>query len=87
MRAESSSLFLSRSGNRLTWNGLLQLVQRRVRDAGIDQRVTVHMFRHYFATSMIKNRADISVVKALMRHEDIAATVKCLHLSSEALDE
>lgn len=80
-------LFLSRSGERLTRSGLLQVVQRRARDANIAQQVTVHMFRHYFATSMIESGADISVVKEFMRHEDITATMKYLHLSNEALTE
>ncbi|POG53816.1 tyrosine-type recombinase/integrase [Haloferax marisrubri] len=84
---EHDPLFLSRTNQRLTRSGLLQLVRRRARDANIEQRVTVHMFRHYFATSMIENGADISVVKELMRHEDITATMKYLHLSGKALDE
>jgi integrase/recombinase XerD len=84
---ESEPLFLSRSDSRLTRSGLLQLVKRRAREAGIDQTVNVHMFRHYFATSMIENGADVSVVKDLMRHEDIASTMKYLHLSGDALAE
>lgn len=85
--SQSEPLFLSRSDNRLTRSGLLQLVKRRAREAGIEQTVNVHMFRHYFATSMIENGADVSVVKDLMRHEDIASTMKYLHLSGEALAE
>lgn len=84
---QADPLFLSRSGNRLTRSGLLQLIKRRAREAGIDQTVNVHMFRHYFATSMIENGADVSVVKDLMRHEDIASTMKYLHLSGDALAE
>ena len=36
---------------------------------------------------MIESGADISVVKEFMRHEDITATMKYLHLSNEALTE
>lgn len=84
---DSKQLFLSRSGNRLTRNGLLQLVKRRARAAGIEQNVTVHLFRHYFATKMIENGADVSIVKELLRHDDITLTMKYLHISGETLGE
>ncbi|SFR38534.1 integrase/recombinase XerD [Halogeometricum rufum] len=84
---DADPLFLSRTGDRLTRNGLLQLVKRRARSAGIEQNVTVHMFRHYFATKMIENGADISIVKELLRHDDITSTMKYLHISGEALSE
>ena len=84
---EADPLFLSRTDERLTRSGLLSIVKRRARDAGIGQAVTVHQFRHYFATSMIENGADISVVKELLRHEDIASTMTYLHMSDAALTE
>ncbi|MDY6765499.1 MAG: site-specific integrase [Halobacteria archaeon] len=53
----------------------------------MERDVTVHMFRHYFATTMIENGADVSVVKELMRHNSIKATTKYSQLSGEALGE
>jgi site-specific recombinase XerD len=46
------SLWLGRKG-RLTDNGILQMVRRRGRDAGIDQ-LHPHLFRHSFADSMLR---------------------------------
>lgn len=78
-------LFLSKYGERLTRSGLLQLVKRRARDANIEKDVNVHMFRHFFGTMLISNGADVSVVKELMRHEDIKTTSKYVHLSDRTI--
>ena len=51
--------------------------------AGIEQNVTVHMFRHYFATKRIKTGADISIANELLRHDDITSTMKYLHISGK----
>lgn len=82
-------LFLSHRGKRLTRKGLLQLVKRLAKRSGIDQHneVNVHSFRHYFGTKMIENGADVSVVKELLRHDNIKSTMRYLHLSNEAIGE
>jgi site-specific recombinase XerD len=47
-RAVESWLWLGSKG-RLTDSGIRQLLERRGQDAGINRRVTPHMFRHAFA--------------------------------------
>lgn len=84
---DADPLFLSRTGGRLTRNGVYQLVKRLADRADIEKNVTVHAFRHYFATSMIENGADVSVVKELMRHEDVSSTMKYLHIGDGTLGD
>lgn len=80
-------LFLSMTGERLTRSGLLQLVKRLGKRANLDRNITVHMFRHYFGTQLISNGADLSIVKELMRHEDVGTTMKYVHLASDTIQE
>lgn len=84
---ETNALFLNMYGERLTRSGLLQLVKRTAERANLDRNVNVHTFRHTFGTRMISNGADISVVKELMRHNDIRTTMLYVTLSQKTLKE
>jgi site-specific recombinase XerD len=45
-----------------------------MKKAGIERRITPHMFRHSFATHMLEERADLKTIQATMGHEDIGTT-------------
>jgi len=54
------------------------VIQQKIRAfakaAGIKKRVTVHTFRHTFATHMLENGADIEKVKDLLGHKHLEVT-------------
>jgi site-specific recombinase XerD len=55
------------------------VVQREVktaaRHAGVDKPVTPHVFRHSFATELIRANYDIRTVQELLGHQDIRTTM------------
>lgn len=68
------SLFVDRYGNTLSRQMIGILVKKYARAAKIKKKVTPHTFRHTFATSLIKNNADIRAVQKMMGHADIRTT-------------
>ncbi len=78
-------LFLTRGGGRFTRHGIYSLVNRLGDRAGLE-KVNINMFRHYFATSLIRNGADIAIVKELMRHNSIRSTERYVTPSEDTLD-
>ena len=69
---QSPALLVSKTNDRLTYDGLRQLVQRRSRLAGLKKEPTLHDFRRQFALSMLNNGANIFSLQRLMGHKDIS---------------
>jgi integrase/recombinase XerD len=68
------SLFVTQSGKPVTWQIIGKMVSRYGRQAEIQKRVTPHIFRHTFATQLVKNGADITAVRKMLGHSCLSAT-------------
>jgi integrase/recombinase XerD len=81
----SSALFLNMSGQRLSTQGIANVVAQFRKDAGIERHVTPHMLRHTVATLLLRNGADIRVVQEFLGHTSIATTQRYTHITKEHL--
>ena len=84
-RKESDSLFLDYMGLNLTARGVYYLIAKRIREAGINKKVSPHTFRHTFATHLLNEGADIRVVQELLGHKSISTTQIYTHTGIEKL--
>jgi len=82
---ESPALFLNASGERLSTQGMANIIAQFRRDAGIERHVTPHMLRHTVATLLLRNGVDIRVVQEFLGHASIATTQRYTHIAKEHL--
>lgn len=82
---ESKFLFLDYMAETLTTRGVYYLIEKRIREAGIDKKVSPHTFRHTFATHLLNEGADIRVVQELLGHKSISTTQIYTHTGIEKL--
>ncbi|MEA2086099.1 MAG: site-specific tyrosine recombinase XerD [Chloroflexota bacterium] len=80
---EKEALFVNLRGERLTRQGLWQILKGYVKSAGLDAGVTPHTLRHSFATHMLSGGADLRSVQELLGHANISTTQVYTHLTSE----
>lgn len=81
----STALFLNSSGQRLTTQGITNVIAQLREDAGIERRVTPHMLRHTVATLLLHNGVDIRIVQEFLGHASIATTQRYTHVTKEHL--
>jgi integrase/recombinase XerD len=81
--SEEKALFLNRRGERLTRQGLWQILKGYAKEAGLEARVTPHTLRHSFATHMLSGGADLRSVQELLGHANISTTQVYTHLTTD----
>lgn len=83
--SQSPALFLNMSGQRLSTQGIANVIAQFRRDAGIERHITPHMLRHTVATLLLRNGADIRIVQEFLGHTSIATTQRYTHITKEHL--
>ncbi|MBR0296773.1 MAG: tyrosine-type recombinase/integrase [Paludibacteraceae bacterium] len=62
---------------------LYKIVRTRMREVSTLKKVSPHVLRHTFATTMLNNGADIRTIQTLMGHASLAATQVYTHTTFE----
>jgi integrase/recombinase XerD len=83
--SQSDALFLNASGERLSTQGIANIIAQFRKAAGIERHITPHMLRHTVATLLLRNGVDIRVVQEFLGHASIATTQRYTHVTKDHL--
>lgn len=70
----NSAVFLNQRGTRLSRQSAWQFVLNAAKAAGVEGKVSPHVFRHSYATHLLDGGADIRVVQELLGHASVTTT-------------
>ena len=76
----TEALFIDYKGNALTARGATWILRQYKMNAHIDKNVTLHTFRHTFATHILESGADIRAVQELLGHAGLSTTQIYTHV-------
>ena len=79
--------FVNRFGHRLTVRSVARMLEKYLRQTGLDRRTTPHSLRHSFATHLLDRGADIRSVQELLGHKSLVTTQIYTHVSTAVLRE
>jgi integrase/recombinase XerC len=77
-----SPVFVNKFGRRLTTRSIARMLEKYLKQTGLDQRTTPHTLRHSFATHLLDHGADIRSVQELLGHKSLATTQIYTHVST-----
>jgi len=80
---DERALFVNARGERLTRQGLWQILKEYAKSAELGADITPHTLRHSFATHMLNGGADLRSVQELLGHANITTTQVYTHLTTE----
>ncbi len=71
---QSDYFFRNERGTRYTEQSIRIMIKKYTKEAGINMKITPHMFRHSFATYLVEEGVDISCLRTLLGHSSIKTT-------------
>ena len=83
----TSAVFLNRFGRRLTSRSVGRMLEKCLKQCGLDPRTSPHTLRHSFATHLLDRGADIRSVQELLGHKSLITTQIYTHVSTTRLRE
>jgi integrase/recombinase XerC len=86
-RRQAAALFLNKNGTRLSSRSVGRLLEKYLKQAGLDPRASPHTLRHSFATHLLDRGADIRGVQELLGHRNLSTTQVYTHVTAQRLTE
>lgn len=85
---DKNALFISRDNRRISTRGIQQMVEKKLKLAGLDAtRYSPHKLRHTAATLMLKNGVDTRALQEVLGHSNLNTTQIYTHLDNASLHE
>jgi integrase/recombinase XerC len=84
-QGREAPMFTNRFGTRLTTRSIGRMLEKYLRETGLDRRTSPHTLRHSFATHLLDRGADIRSVQELLGHKSLVTTQIYTHVSTANL--
>ncbi|HWZ22092.1 MAG TPA: tyrosine-type recombinase/integrase, partial [Cytophagaceae bacterium] len=75
--------FINRIHKKLSEQSVRYLVKKYAKSAGLERRITPHVFRHSFATLLLEENVDIKYIQHMLGHSSIMVTQIYTHVNGE----
>ncbi len=82
---DATKLFINYKGGFLTARGVRKILNSIIDKSGEFAKITPHMIRHSFATSLLNNGCDLRMVQELLGHKNLQTTQIYTHVTTETL--
>ena len=83
---DNRALFGSRNGNRITVTAVHRLVEKALKQAGLDAtQFSAHKLRHTAATMMLSGGVDVKTVQEVLGHDHLNTTEIYTHIDNDSL--
>ena len=84
-KVNNGYLILNKNGDKLSERYVRNIINKLVRKAGLNIKISPHTIRHTFATDMLEEGADLVTVKELLGHESLNTTSIYTHITNEQI--
>ena len=86
-KSRTGLVFTTRTGRLINQNNINRMIETYRKKAGIEKHISAHTFRHSYATALLRETGNLSLVQRVLGHEDISTTQIYVHLADKDVEE
>jgi integrase/recombinase XerD len=83
LKSKTQRVFIKPNGKPITRQYVYDMLQKRIKNLGLEIKMSPHTLRHSFATALLEGGADLRIVQELLGHADISTTQIYTHIDQK----